>query len=73
MTTTTLSILESHLWEAFNILRGSPVDAAQCGAFDGEYSQPERRQDRIRPYCGTGGMLLGAMEHVRKYFGKSWT
>jgi type I restriction enzyme M protein len=26
MTTTTLSILESHLWEAANILRGSPVD-----------------------------------------------
>jgi type I restriction-modification system DNA methylase subunit len=26
MTTTTLSTLESHLWEAANILRGSPVD-----------------------------------------------
>ena len=26
MATTTLSTLEKHLWEAANILRGSPVD-----------------------------------------------
>ncbi len=39
--------LESHLWEAANILRG-PVDAAD-----------------FNPACGTGGMLIEAIHHVK--------
>ena len=50
---TTLSTLESHLWEAANILRGSPVDRTDwksyilpllffkriCNVLDEEYSE----------------------------------
>jgi type I restriction enzyme M protein len=53
MTTTTLSILESHLWQAANILRGSPVDRTDwksyilplmffkriCDVWDEEYEE----------------------------------
>jgi type I restriction enzyme M protein len=52
-TTTTLSLLESHLWEAANILRGSPVDRTDwksyilpliffkriCDVWDEEYEE----------------------------------
>lgn len=33
LTTTTLPTLESHLWEAINILRDSPVDRADWKSF----------------------------------------
>ena len=52
-TTTTLSTLENHLWEAANILRGSPVDRSDwksyilplmffkriCDVWDEEYEE----------------------------------
>ncbi len=54
-----LSQLESHLWEAANILRGSPVDRADWKS----YILPLLFFKRI---CdGTGGMLLACVEHVR--------
>ena len=62
MTTTTLSILESHLWEAANILRGSPVDRTDwksyilplmffkriCNVWNKEYEEAVKTYTRWR-------------------------
>jgi hypothetical protein len=86
----TLAQLESHLWGAANILRGSPVDRTdwnenliktfadatkkKAGEFYTprsvvrlmiEILDPQEGETIYDPACGTGGMLLAAVEHVR--------
>lgn len=65
-----LSTLESYLWDAANILRNSPLDRTEMLA-------PQESESVYDPACGTGGMLLAAVEHVkasggdpRTFFGK---
>lgn len=62
---TTLSELESHLWESANILRG-PVDAADFKTYIFPLLFFKRIYD---PACGTGGMLLAAVQHVKETHG----
>ncbi len=100
----TLSALEAFLWEAANILRGSPVDRTdrrvasdilgdayeylikqfadatnrKAGEFYTPRSvvrlmvdilDPQGGETIYDPACGTGGMLLAAVEHVRAHGG----
>ena len=56
----TLGELESHLWEAANILWGSPVDRTDWKS----YILPLLF---FNPACGTGGMLLAAVARMNLF------